>query len=67
MVNIVEKIIDTYHIRKLIFNVLCLEVRTKPKPSLQDCWVPAQALVQKYPFLADASDGKQSHVNNYMQ
>ena len=28
MVNIVEKIIDTYHIRKLFFNVLCLEVRS---------------------------------------
>lgn len=53
--------------RYIVRTLSTMLLATKPKPSLQDCCVPAQALVQKYPFLADASDGKQSHVSNYMQ
>ena len=38
---------------------------TNPQPHLSDCSVPAKALVDAYPFLADVSDdGDNGHVRN---
>ena len=37
---------------------------TVPHPSMSDCAIPAKALIQSYPFLADSSlDGRESHVS----
>ena len=52
--------------RKYIVRTLSTMLLSKiPNPSLRDCCGPAEALVNKYPFLGDASeDGKDSYVSN---
>ena len=38
-----------------------------PHPTIDDCAIPAKALVAKYPFLADAiEDGRTSHVSYFL-
>lgn len=50
--------------RYIVCTLATMLLASIPRPTMSDCAIPAKAIIQTYPFLADISvDGRESHVS----